>query len=183
MTGDSHAQLALLDAIVFFTVILALCSSMVAYVEIFETYRLDECGINAVDASELLSVFLRTSIGASVQVASGTDIEMTGRESMADILMVICDAKLSGVDESFFAPLPSMILETLVLVSPSYIEPHLVILDLTSSPNSEMLVLENSPCREADTSAASQMMMDPEGRSFLLVLVLEPALGPHDLGV
>ncbi|MBU1157918.1 MAG: hypothetical protein KKE24_01100 [Candidatus Thermoplasmatota archaeon] len=183
MIRDSDAQLALLDALVFFTVILALCSSMVAYVEICETYRIDDYGVKAIDVSELLSVFLRTSIGASVEIASGIDIEMTGRESMADILMVVCDAKLSGVDEKFFAPIPSMILEALVGACPSNIEPHLVVLDLTVNPPSEILVLENAPCGETDTSAASQKMLDHEGRPFLLVLVLEPALGLHDLGV
>ncbi len=180
---DSRAQLALLDALVFFTVILALCGSMVAYVKMCETSRIDDCGIESVDVSELLSVFLHASIGASVEIATNTAIEMTGKESMADILMVICDAKLSGTNESFFAPLPTMILEALVRACPSNIEPHLVVLDLTVNPTSEILVLENGPCCEADTSAASQKMLGHDGILLLLVLVLEPALGLHDSGV
>lgn len=91
--GDS-GQLALMDALVFFAISTVICSVMVFYTASWEDARADPL-LSSADPDNILSVYLQASVGDAF-VVEGVGLELTGRERMCEVLLLLGEVALSG---------------------------------------------------------------------------------------
>jgi len=170
---DEHAQLALLDAMVFFAVCAVICGTLMSYVVSQAGGPSDTVGAG-VDPDESLAVLLDSSLGEGF-VLDGLGLELTGREQLGETLLLISAMVAQGHPVEVFEPVLSHVGVVLSLVC----DPCAALLRTSMAGGAEWVTLMEigqGPTGTADTDAASQSLGMCEGVPVMVTLVLSPAL-------
>lgn len=171
-------QLALMDALVFFTVAMLISSILLsrAYLD-----RRDEtdtlwCDVSY-DASTLLGVVLRASIGECVTLnVSGRQVTVSPTAAIGECVAMEATALLSGDEPRVFDEVNGMILEIVKDVAGPFVVPHLWVLrSEDGSWDALMRIEDRPPAADACQAASFDLPVGHIGRCRV-TLVLEPSL-------
>lgn len=181
--ADDEGQLAVLDAMVFFS-IAGLVASMIMCQATGAWRSQDgfgddlECGI---DPGVLLRAFLPASIGQGITLTGPPALEVRPHDSVAECLLAQVQAILVGSDIDF-SPLNEVLLGNLEDLCPPGWAPHLsVYWDGSSEPLLKIERTGRPP--DVDSYGGSCDLPGPDGSALLAALVLHPALLPEALCV
>ncbi len=180
LRSDERAQLALMDAMVFFAVSMVICGTLMSYVVSNAGDHYEAVGTGA-DTDESLAVFLESSLGEGF-VLDGLGLELTGREQLGETLLLISAMVLQGHPSEVFEPVLLHIEEVLVRVC----DPCAALLRVSLAEGVEwvtVMEIGQEPAENADTDSASQNLGMCEGAPVMVTLILCPALLSHGLFV
>ena len=174
LESECTGQLALMDAMVFFAVALAVCSATLGYLD-DGAADADRSQRARADPSAVLEVFMSCSLGSPVSLDGLVSVELTGREKVCECILAEAWALESGADIGRFSDLNSVIMGALrSICAPGYV-PHLVVYVLDEASEGPLMVIEDHPAQAPDRRAASTVLAGPDGGVLLVSLVLEPA--------
>jgi hypothetical protein len=164
---------------VFFALAILISSTTYAYVE-----RSTGCGTDPVpsgdcDPGQVLSVFLRTSLGSEVHLGIDGGLTISSKEEIATSLRSELDALECGWDRQAFGPLNEAMLAVLADLVGICNSAHLSAYCTSDTSTAPVLVLERAPCVSENRASASCVVPGAGERSYLVVLVLAPALLPE----
>lgn len=97
---DARAQLAVMDAIVFFAVCTLICAFLVSSA-LSQREVIDESAHSAPRADEILSAYLGASLGEPLSLGS-PGLELTGAEPLCEVLFVIASLLSEGREPEEF---------------------------------------------------------------------------------
>ena len=154
-------------------------STTYAYVE-----RSAGCGSRPVldmdhDPGQVLSVFLRASLGTEVSLEIDGSLTISSKEKVASCLRSELDALEVGWSQEAFGPLNEAMLSMLADLVGLGCSAHLSAYLAAEAGTSPVLVLERAPCVSENRCSASCVVPGASGRSYIVVLVLAPALLPE----
>ncbi|MDQ1372008.1 MAG: hypothetical protein QG582_923 [Candidatus Thermoplasmatota archaeon] len=175
-----QAQLALLDAMVFFAISAVICATLMAHAATQLTGP-DEAVPSPSEADELLAAFLGSSIGREFVIQS-LEVEVTGYERFSDVLFMVSAMLLDGEDLGSFAEVMSYCHDVL----DGLCEPWSSMLRLSSAEDGSLRTLAEvgeQPAAGVDTCASSQSLGASDGTGLVVTLVLSPTLLLHGVGV
>lgn len=173
---DDRAQLALLDAMVFFAVSTVICGVMTSYAESHVDGR-DDALLSSTDADRLLSVYLEASLGDAF-VVDALGLELTGQERFGEILLLLAGMALDGGSLEPFGPLLARCGEVLAPICLPWSWCMSVCCD-DGTQWVTLIIMGQEPDGQADAASASQSL-GVHGRAALrATLVLSPPLLPH----
>lgn len=179
MSRDCHGQLAALDAMVFFALAMLISSSTWAYVD-DALVGSGADGVEGVhDPGQLLSVFLRASIGVEVVLDTDPRVTIPSREEVETCLCAELDATTSGLDGDVFGPLNEVLVSILARLAGIGYSASLSAFRTTEDGLCPMLVLETSECISENRYSGSCELPGSSGSVYLVVLTLGPALLPE----
>ncbi len=172
---DTYAQLALLDAMVFFAAALLVTGMMFsqrpAHPEVDGDDIVDVC-----DPADLLDALMKASLGGPAQLATVPQTSLTGYEEISQLLSFELDELSSGTPEQVFAEVNQMICEALSAACPPAIGPHLIAFIENGSFDEPLLAIP-SPAKSTSFAAAASVSIPSHwGGRYAVVLVLDPAL-------
>ena len=180
---DRHGQLALVDAVVFFTAMLLVSGILVAFC------RTDSQAYSPVnngsrnDPATVLQVFLKTSLGASVGLLHPTPVTLESRSEAAECLAVEVHAIGHGIPVSSFKPLNDLLLGVLETVcGPSQL-PCLEVLRLADAQPEVVLRLGVEASEASSIRASSVELPGTGGADYFVTLELAPAFLPEQIDV
>lgn len=177
---DDRAQLALMDAMVFFAVCAVICGMMTAHLASLSLdAQVSAPGPMSVD--ELLMSFLGASVGREV-VLEDLGMELTGLELFSETLSLVSATVVAGGQVDSFAEL----LTHCESVLSTMCSPWSSMLRMSSEDGGhwETLVeVGDAPPAGVDTWASSQSLGVWAGVPLTATLVLFPALVLHSLRV
>lgn len=177
-------QLAVMDAIVFFTVAMLICSLQLA--QLRGEVVSDDIGIGRdarSDPSTLLMTILRTSIGQMIMIELDTPLTVSSETAIADCLASEAVALTRGHGTAAFEELNRRVLAIVSNASAPVALPHIVMAALSDGEYDTMLVLEHAPIVSENCFAATQRILSDPSRDIVVTLVLEPTSLPEILGV
>lgn len=177
--GGDRAQLALLDAMVFFAVSMVICATVLSHAapgaddpyHVAADPRPDEC----------LAVYLESSLGQRL-LLSPLDLELTGRESFSETLSIVSALIVQGVPTVVFDPiltLGSALLAGLCAPYSALLSVSLIDGDIQST----VIELGKRPVGYTDAHSASRNLGTCEGAPLVATLVLFPAFPPEGVPV
>lgn len=177
---DEGGQLAALDAMVFFALTMLISSSTFAYVEGVSSEHGTEAAVSGeCDPGQVLSVFMRASVGVEVTLDLGGEVTISSREEVASCLSAELDAIVGGCSVDQFDPLNDALLMMLgKLVGMGY-SAHLSAYRTTDDGAEPILVLEEAGCVSENRYSGSCEVPGLGGSAYVVVLVLGPALLPE----
>lgn len=180
LTRDEPAQLALLDAMVFFAVSMVICGTLMSYVA-SRAGGPSEVADAGTDADESLATFLESSLGEGFAL-DGLGLELTGRELFGETLLLISAMVLQGRPIEVFEP----VLSHIDVVLSRVCDPCATLLKTSLADGDEwatLMEIGQEPSEAADTESASQNLGMCEGVAVMVTLVLSPALLSQSLFV
>ncbi|MCU0858975.1 MAG: hypothetical protein MUE55_00055 [Thermoplasmata archaeon] len=169
---DDRAQLALMDAMVFFAIALVTSSIVLSYTDDRPSDLMGAVD-GAVDPGDVLRVFLRASVGTDIELWDG--LTVSARESVADCLYAEVAYLTGGANPGSFAGMNEVLLDVLENISPVGTTCHLSVVDAAGS-GEPLLTIERAPAIGGVLLSASQEFPAVMGSECLAVLVLAPAL-------
>jgi len=175
---DRSAQLALMDAMVFFAVSMVICATLASYA-LGQGTGASDAVYSPASPDELLSVYLGASIGEGF-VLQGSGLELTGRETFGETLFVIAALLAQGHDETSF----ESVLAHCSAVLSGLCAPWPSILRLSLADGADWVVfleVGQDASAGSDTASASQNLGECEGAPLMVTLVLSPALLPEGI--
>jgi hypothetical protein len=179
--GRDEAQLAVLDAMVFFAICLLISSVLVCNVRSTGHAQSDPL-LASDEASNLLEVFLECSLCRHVQL-DACGVDLSGHESIAEILSALAELRIRGSDLGPYDPILSECRSVLYgICSPGWV-PGLSVCRVEEIHLAVLLSIGNESVGEGLTLAASQMLPTPSSSSVMVVLTLAPALALHAVPV
>ena len=173
---DDGAQLALMDAMVFFTVCAMICATMVSYASLQtggEVGPLED----PPDIDRMLEVLLDASLGDRI-VIGGAGLELTGSEDVSEAVLMVSSLVLAGSTEEVFSEVLLRIESILCAVCAPWMH-EMSILFLSLDGWAQLLDIGTDMEDATDVWCASQNMGSCRGVPLLLTLALSPALLPH----
>lgn len=176
----TSGQLALMDAMIFFAASLLISSIVMSQAFQDRCDNVDAIGAGAaLDASSILGVLLRTSIGRSVPLDCENPVAVQPTTTVGECMAAEAVAILSGEPAEAFADLNGLILAIAELAVSPGIVPHLWIMLVTADGLKSIVRIEERPPVACERHAASfDLPAEDDARCFV-TLVLEPAtLGP-----
>lgn len=175
LRSDGRGQLALMDAMVFFSIAVVTSSVVLSYDEV----RTDDlAGADSIDPENILRVFLRACVGVDTTLYDGTEVD--GKECAADCLMAEAMRIVDGVDPGLFTELNGALLASLERVVAAGFAPHL---SVVSHVGGTLIDIGRATAGVEDLLAASEEFPDVGGSRCLVVLVLVPSLGLEHVDV
>lgn len=177
---DTSAQLALMDAMVFFAVSTIICATLASYV-VREGEEEAEGPTVLAGADGLLAVYLQASLGRSF-ILGADGLELTGREQIGEILYLVAALAVRGHDLSVCDP----VFEHCLAVLDGLCEPWSPSLTVSLVGADRWIVLVElgeEAISEPYSYAASQNLGMCDSVPVMVSLVLHPALLPHLLEV
>lgn len=171
-SSDDRAQLALLDAMVFFAISVVICSVMVSYA--VPGASVDDGSMGSAGADNLLAVFLGASLGDGVAIGV-PGFELTGSERFGEVLFLLSALALDGVPLEGFEPLLSHCSSVLSALSEPW-SPFLRVVSDDGEGDVTLISIGYEPGNGRDSEAASQNLGEHGGSSLTATLVLSPAL-------
>ncbi len=170
--SDDRAQLALMDAMVFFAIAMVTSSIVLSYANDLPSDSMRDVD-GAVDPDEVLLVFLRASVGVDMELWDG--LTVSARDSVADCLYAEVASLTEGVDARFFIGMNEVLMDALENISPAGTTSHLTVMDVAGTGGT-LLTIERAPAVGEVLLSASQGLPAAMGSDCLVVLVLVPAL-------
>lgn len=179
MRGDRRGQLALMDAVVFFSIAMLVSGIIVIH---SGTVLRGEAIISD-DAStrteEMLHVLLASSIGERMSIALVPELTIAGHETISECLSAELYALTCGADTTAFARLNEAVASAIRAMCGPAMSACLLVLGPDGSSESVLLAIPRL-C-EPDMLAYSSSFGLPcaGGLLFTVCLVLEPAAFPE----
>ncbi len=173
-----------MDAIVFFTVAMLICSIQLA--QLRGEAVSDDVGIGRdarSDPSMLLMAVLRASIGQTITIELDTPLTVSPETAVADCLASEAVALTRGHGTAAFEELNRRVLAIVSNASAPVARPHIVMAALGDGTYDTMLVLEHAHIVSEDCFAATQRILSGRSSDVVVTLVLEPTSLPETLGV
>lgn len=177
LESSDRGQLALMDAMVFFTVMLLICSlqlSMCRERGVCDDMHLDLAG--RCDPDSVLPVLLKASIGVRCVVSLGSPLEVLAYTTVAECIAAEAVAVLRGASFDQFDVLNEVILGIAANISHPLLVPHIVLYHECDDDMTVLLRIERRPPSSEDLIVACCGL--PEGGDVRLTVSfqLEPAL-------
>lgn len=177
---DGRAQLAVLDAMVFFAVSSLICATMASYAA-SHSGRGSDWDACAPDMDGLLEVFLMASLGEAPPFES-FGFELTGQETFGEALFIVSALVAEGYLAASFWPLFALCLDVLSDLCPQW-SPAVRLSALAGGSWVLLAEFGGPPLEGADTYSASQNLGASGGASLTATLLLSPGLLLHGYGV
>jgi len=177
-------QLALMDAIVFFSVAVLISSIMLSrtYQEYTDEVEVQEFDA-AYDVSSFLEVLLRGSIGEGMILNVSGLITIRPTTTVSECLAMEASALLNGKSLETFQGMNDLILIIAGRMAGQQVVPHVWILHSLNDSWIPVVEIENrSPMSENRHAASFDLPADGADRCRVTV-VLEPALLPESRGI
>jgi hypothetical protein len=169
--------LALMDALIFFTVALLISSILISrahqdQLDVADEVRSD----NGFEASTLLEVVLRASIGECVSLnVAERQLTESPTTSVGDCLSMEATALISGIEPRAFDEVNGMILGIIKCAAGPAVVPHLWIMLSEDGCWDTLLRIEGSVPVAGFSNAASMDLPVGCGEGCRVTLVLEPS--------
>ena len=160
-------QLAVLDAVVFFSSALVI-SSLLLYYGLGQGSPVIIEKI-AEDPSEILAVYLRASLGTTVLLPGNPEVVVRETDTVGDCLLAEASSLSRGDEPIRFSLLNSILCGALDSVCGLCVNPHLLVENV--SDGAIVIALPDLPGEATDARAAS-MELEADGNIFLFELVL-----------
>ena len=173
----------MLDALVFFTVAMLICSLQIAQLRRELDSARDMGNDERCDPSAVLSTLLRSSIGRAITIDAEAQLKIRCETTVAECLSFEAIALMDGFDTAAFEDLNGVIHALVCAVTAPVATPHIVMEARGDVARDTLLVLEARPPTAEDCYAASQGLAAVQNKEVYVTLSLEPALLPEALGV
>lgn len=177
-----EAQLAVMDAVVFFVAATAISTMVLSYASPDNDHRLDGHG-GDVDPAEVLNVFLMTSLGERLTLEIGRPVVVDGSEDVASCLALEVSALKAGREPGVFAGMNSVLEGMLVSLCNPVFEPHLIVFERADAGWSVLFALLGVTDRTWEAYASSAGLMTDDETECLVELVLTPSSSSEDINV
>ncbi|MBN1677958.1 MAG: hypothetical protein JW880_05405 [Candidatus Thermoplasmatota archaeon] len=176
---DEKGQLALMDAMVFFSIAMLVSSILMAQSESVSTSTHSELDWPGVEVSDMLEVMMGASIGTEMTICLDREWEICGSESVAECLCAELCAVSKGFEMSAFDPVNEAIAGILEVLSGPLFRAHVLAVHPQGS-SAEPVLAVPGPCRAGDSVHSSSMELPcGHGLTFTIILALEPAALPE----
>jgi len=166
-------QLALLDALVFFSIAILVSGVMISYVGFSSGDAMTGACEPPRDVAEVLSALMAASIGSAVE--SQTGLEVSGHESIAECLSAELYALSLNVERQMFDGLNAAIGEAVEPLSGPLFDWLIIVVDPDGSSDEPCLVIPESHALSSLAYAASTELPCSDGVLYTVILILEPA--------
>jgi len=176
-------QLALMDAVVFFVIAMAISSMLFYYAKAEAAQTPSGMRDGQSNPEAILRVFLCASLGEEVVLDLGREIHVSGNSEIAECLKIEFDALVLGADPGDFDPLNDRLVQILEATCNPVLEPHLVAIHLLDEGSERIFSLPSEPPDSGTRYASFTELPGFEGSSYLLMLILVPASLPEILPV
>lgn len=172
--SDTSAQLALLDAMVFFAGALLVTGMM--FSQRATDSEAHEDGIAGVcDPADLLDALMKASVGEPMELATQRMTTLTGCEEISQVLSFELDELVSGTPAEVFAEFNGIIRGALLAACTPAMELHLVAFVDNGSFDRPLLAIP-SPATSVSVAVSSSVTLPSHwGGQYIVVLVLDPA--------
>lgn len=177
--GNGGGQLALLDAIVFFSVAILISSLILSqsYAESLEGPQYsDSC--YGCDASSVFEVLLRSSIGETIVVDGLRTFTIHSEATVCECLSMELSALISGEQEDAFESLNEVIIGIAEKAVGLSVIPHIHVMRLLDGSWSTVVAIERAEAVSDNRAAASFDLPDEISLQSRISLILESRLSP-----
>lgn len=182
---DRRAQLAVMDAILFFLVAGVVSSVMLA--NAFGSRVPGDPGLAdrlSGRAAEMLRAFLDASIGRQVVLfADGSELVVPASSEIADCITAELAALEKGVDQVAFRDLNEALCAALSAIAGPSVRALVCVHDTGSHDSAPVLALPETPPDSRNIYASSCVLGEEAGAAYLIVLLLDPSPLPESLDV
>lgn len=177
MRGDrpkcESGQLALLDALVFFSIAMLVSGVMISYVESSSRDAMTVVGGPPVDIAEVLNAVMGASISREVGVLPG--LEISGHESVAECLSAELYALSMNVESQMFDGLNEAIGEVVDPLSGPLFDWRIIVVHPLGRSSEPCLAIPGPSVPRSLAYAASTELPCSDGVLYTVILILEPA--------
>lgn len=177
--GESCAQLAVMDAIVFFIGAVLVSNILMSLVINLPNNSQGNSIGGDTDPAEILRSFLATSLCEPVVVDIGHTFYMDDRTTAAESLAIELLALEAGHDVNQFARLNSLIYDMLRAVCNPAFKPYLLVLDMDDDLSGPVLLIPCMPEATKNAYASSTEIPGSGTMVYLAELILCPTLLPE----
>lgn len=177
--GDGCAQLAVMDAIIFFIGAVLVSNILMSCVTSIPNHSQGNSIGSDTDPSAILRTFLATSLCESVVVDLGQTFYLDDRTTAAESLAIELLALEAGHDMKRFDRLNSLIYDMLRAVCNPTFEPYLLVLDMDDDLSGPVLSIPCVPEATNNAYASSTEIPGSGAMVYLAELVLCPTLLPE----
>ncbi len=177
-------QLALMDAMVFFAVVLLICSLQLSMYmdDNLPDDALVELGGRG-DPATVLSVLLDASIGVGCVVSQDTPLEVPPATTVSECIAAELAAIMGGEAMAAFFSLNQVVLGIAKNISHPLTEPHIVLHHQVEGETVTLLRIERTQPEASNLYSACCDMPGWESSRIVLSLILEPTLLLESLDV
>lgn len=165
----------MMDALVFFTAAMAVSAVLFSYVGSEDGVGHAKNGAGSY-ADEVLSAFLRASLGSRVVIGQPYDCVLDGSEGIAECLVVEARLLDAGGPLAAFEELNGCLLSVLENLCGGHHSPHLLIFDAGGSSQEPVLAMPSLPGERDSLLAGNTLLPGDDNGQYVAVLVLDPAL-------
>ncbi len=177
MRGDrserESGQLALMDALVFFSIAILASGVMISYVESSQREVVTGVETPPVDMYEILSVVLGSSI--CYEVGAPLGLEVNGRESVAECLAAELYGLSMNVERQLFEGLNDAVGKVVDTLLGPLFDWRIVIVHPLGRSSEPCLAIPGPPVPCGLAYAASTELLGSDGVLYTIILVLQPA--------
>lgn len=169
----TSAQLALMDALMFFTAAMVISAVLSGYVGRGPAAAGPVAGSS--DAEDILRVFLRASLGTKVTIGWPHEVILSGAESVGECLASEASALCAGCPSAAFGELNACLLSAAKNLTGPRFCPYILVFESERNSTSPCIALPEVPTADKNLLAGSALLPAIDGLEFVVVLVLYPA--------
>jgi hypothetical protein len=177
--GECFAQLAVMDAIIFFIGAVLVSNILISYVPSIHSSSQGDLIGGDTDPAEVLRTFLATCLCESVVVDLGQPFYMDDRTTAAESLAIELAALETGHDGCRFDLLNALLHEMLRAACNPALEPYLLVIDPDHDSSGPVLLIPHVPDTTDNAYASSTEIPGPGTTTYVVELVLCPPLLPE----
>ncbi|UCE81008.1 MAG: hypothetical protein JSV94_00790 [Methanobacteriota archaeon] len=182
--SDDSGQITLMDAMVFFAIMLIICSIQLSALsrDMWSDDQLIE-PTGRGDPSSVLSVLMRASIGVGSSIRIDGGLSVPPDTLVSECLAVEAASLVGGIAETAFCVLNGVIISIMTNLTHPLTKPHLILNRHTEDGMFVLLRLENDLLESVDVTAADCDLPSCAEDRITVSLLLEPALLPESRDV
>ncbi len=177
MRGDrserESGQLALMDALVFFSIAILASGVMISYMRSSTSEAVTGVDTPPMDTSEILSVVLRSSICCEVEAPLG--IEVNGHESVVECLAAELYGLSMNVERQLFEGLNDAVGEVVDALLGPLLDWCIVVVHPLGNSSEPCLAIPGPRTFCGLAYAASAELLCSDGVLYTIILILQPA--------
>jgi len=176
---DRSAQLALMDAMVFFLVAVMVSTVLLHYSALGQESKVADHGQGNADPSAVLEALIHSSIGLDLTVYVDTPRHISPYVEVGQCLLLEAEGLLDGASADSFDPVNDAVRGILEGICSPVLEPYLSVWSITDSvPEVLVLIPEGESVSEQKYGASVELRNTGE-RMLLVQLLLCPSTLPE----
>lgn len=176
---DGRGQLAVMDAMVFFSVAMLISSIVLVQVGAASRRSGDSALEPPIDVPSILQALMGASLGRTVIVSLESELRIQGQESVAECLSAELYALSGGCYADIFIDLNNAIWDILKALSGPLMAACLLAVHPEGSSDNPLLSIPG-PLQTSETAYSSSVELPcGQGLLFTVVLVLYPTSSPE----